>query len=171
MALKKEEKEKERQERQLENSTAPNSDSTESDMALSTQAYKLFSQAKTPVDVAIELNLSEKQVTKYYKEYWKLKGLYKLSLIHDEIKDDVGHFAKLYRLSKAAGKSAEHIISLLNIANNDLPTLEEKYKKLQRNVNDLESKELDAIINLVELKSQTHGRSFCMKWSIHSFTN
>jgi hypothetical protein len=67
MALKKEEKEKERQERQLENSTAPNSDSTESDMALSTQAYKLFSQAKIPVDVAIELNLSEKQVTKYYK--------------------------------------------------------------------------------------------------------
>ena len=29
-------------------------------MSLSTQAYKLFSQAKTPVDVAIELNLSEK---------------------------------------------------------------------------------------------------------------
>ena len=99
------------------------------------------------------------------------KGTVQLNLIHDEIKDDVGHFAKLYRLSKAAGKSAEHIISLLNIANNDLPTLEEKYKKLQRNVNDLESKELDAIINLVELKSQTHGRSFCMKWSIHSFTN
>ena len=152
--LKKEEKEKERQERQLEKKTTPNSDSTESGMSLSTQAYKLFSQAKTPVDVATVLNLSEKQVTKFYKEFWKLKGLYKLNLIHDEIKDDVGHFAKLYRLSKAAGKSAEHIISLLNIANNDLPTLEEKYKKLQRNVNDLESKELDARIDLESLKSQ-----------------
>ena len=93
--LKKEEKEKERQERQLKNNTTPNSDSTENGMALTTQAYKLFSQAKTPVDVAIELNLSEKQVTKYYREYWKLKGLYKLNLIHDEIKDDIAYFAEI----------------------------------------------------------------------------
>ena len=104
--------------------------------------------------MAIELDLSEKQVTKYYMEYWKLKGLYKLNLIHDEIKDDIAHFAKLYRLSKAAGKSAEHVVNLLNIANNDLPALEDKYKKLQRNVNHLESKELDASITLEDLKSQ-----------------
>ena len=94
------------------------------------------------------------QVTKYYREYWKLKGLYKLNLIHEEIKDDIAYFAKLYRLSKAAGKSAEHVVNLLNIANNDLPALEDKYKKLQRNVNDLESKELDASITLEDLKSQ-----------------
>jgi hypothetical protein len=152
--LKKEEKEKERQERQLENSTTPNSDSTESGISLSSQAYKLFSQAKTPVDVPIVLNLSEKQVTKFYMEYWKLNGFYKLNLIHDEIKDDIAYFAKLYRLSKAAGKSAEHVVHLLNIANNDLFALEDKYAKLQRNVNDLESKELDLGITLEELKSQ-----------------
>ena len=104
--------------------------------------------------MAIELDQSEKQVTKYYLEYWKLKGLHKLNLIHDEIKDDIAYFAKLYRLSKAAGKSAEHVVHLLNIANNDLFTLEAKYKKLQGNVDVLESKELDANINLVELKSQ-----------------
>ena len=75
-------------------------------------------------------------------------------MIHDEIKDDIAYFAKLYRLSKAAGKSAEHVVHLLNLANNDLFALEAKYKKLQENVDVLESKELDAIINLVELKSQ-----------------
>ena len=153
-AVLKKEEEKERQKRQQENNTTPNSDSTENGMALTTQAYKLFSQAKTPVDVAIELNLSEKQVTKFYREYWKLKGMYKLNLIHDEIKDDVVHFAKLYRLSKAVGKSAEDVVNLLNIANNDLPALEDKYKKLQRNVNDLEFKALDAGITLEDLKSQ-----------------
>ena len=153
--LKKEEKENERQKRQLENNIASSSsDNDQRDTSSSTQAYKLFSQAKTPVDVAIELNLSEKQVTKFYREYWKLKGLYKLNLIHDEIKDDIAYFAKLYRLSKAAGKSAEHVVHLLNISNNDLFALEAKYKKLQENVDVLESKELDANINLVELKSQ-----------------
>ena len=93
--------------------------------------------------MAIELDLNEKQVTKHYIEYWKLKGLYKLNLIHDEIKDDIVYFAKLYRLSKASGKSAEHIVNLLNIANNDLPALENRFESLQQNVNHLESKELD----------------------------
>ena len=46
------------------------------------------------------------------------------------------------------------LYSLLNIANNDLPAFENKYKKLQRNVNELESKELDASITLEDLKSQ-----------------
>ena len=66
----------------------------------------------------------------------------------------ISTFPKLYRLSKAAGKSAEDVVNLLNIANNDLPALEDRYKKLQRNVNDLESKELDTSITLEELKSQ-----------------
>ena len=42
----------------------------------------------------------------------------------------------------------------LNIANNDLQAFEDKYKKLQKNVNYLESKALDASITLVDLKSQ-----------------
>ena len=77
--LKKEEKEKERKKRQLDNNSSTYSDSPQNDMSLSTQAYKLFSQGKTPIGVATELDLSEKKVTKYYKEYWKLKGLYKLT--------------------------------------------------------------------------------------------
>jgi DNA-binding CsgD family transcriptional regulator len=151
--LKKEEKE--RQKRQLDNDSSTYSGSNQS--PLSTQAYKLFSQGKPPIEVAIELDLSEKQVTKHYREYWKLKGLYKLNLIHDEIKDDIVYFAKLYRLSKAAGKSAEHVVHLLNIANNDLIGLEDKYKKLQQNVNHLEFKEIDLSITLEELKDQIQG--------------
>ena len=155
-AVLKKEEEKERQKKQLNNynTTTRDSDNNQRHVSLSAQAYELFSQAKTPVEVAIELDLRESQVTKYYKEYWKLKGMYKLNLIHDEIKDDIAYFAKLYRLSKAAGNTPEHVVSLLNIANNDLPALENKYKKLQRNVNDLESKALDAGITLEDLKSQ-----------------
>ena len=123
-------------------------------MSLSTQAYKLFSQGKTPIEVAIKLDIRESEVTEYYKEYWKLKGLYKLTLIHDEIKNDIKYFLELYGLSKAPGKSAEHVVNLLKIANNNLPALENRYEKLQRNVNYLESKTLDTNITLEELKSQ-----------------
>jgi hypothetical protein len=53
----------------------------------STQAYKLFSEGKKPVEVAIQLGLSEKQATKYYKEYWELKGLHELTFLYEERKD------------------------------------------------------------------------------------
>jgi hypothetical protein len=37
-------------------------------LALSTQAYKLFSQGKTPIEVAVALNVRESEVTRFYKE-------------------------------------------------------------------------------------------------------
>jgi hypothetical protein len=153
-AVLKKEEEKERK-RKLENDkTATDSENNQSSMSLSTQAYELFSQAKTPLDVAIKLDLSEKQVTKFYREYWKLKGLHKLTLAYEEIKGDIKYFLELYGLSKGAAMSTDHVVSLLKIANNDLPALENKYRKLQTTTNYLESKTLDANITLEELKSQ-----------------
>ena len=38
-------------------------------LSLSTQAYKLFSDTKNQLEVAIALNLKEPEVTKFYKEY------------------------------------------------------------------------------------------------------
>ena len=152
--LKKEE-EKERQKKQLENNTTNiDSNNNQRGMSLSAQAYELFSQGKNPIQVAIELNLRESQVTRYYKEYWKLKGLYKLNLVHEEIKDGILYFLKLYTSSKAAKMSANHVMKLLEIANNNLPALKDKFEKLQRNVSHLESSELDASITLENLKNQ-----------------
>ena len=56
---------------------------------ISSNAYKLFSEGKHPVDVAIALNLREPEATKYYSEYWKLKRLHKLNLIYEEIGDEI----------------------------------------------------------------------------------
>jgi transcriptional antiterminator len=53
-------------------------------LPLSAQAYKLFSEGKTPVEVAIILCLRHPEVTKLYREYWKLRELDKLNSIHKE---------------------------------------------------------------------------------------
>ena len=50
--------------------------------------------------------------------------------------------------------NADHVTNLLEIANNDLQSIEHRYRKLQRNVDYLESRSLDAGITLEELKSQ-----------------
>ena len=77
-----------------------NSNNNKSPNQKSTQAYKLFSEGKTPVEVAILLNLSEKEATRYYTEYWKLKRLYSLYHIYQESKGDLSYILKLCRLAK-----------------------------------------------------------------------
>jgi DNA invertase Pin-like site-specific DNA recombinase len=44
-------------------------------MYLSTHAYKLFSEGKTPEEVAIELNLRQTQVTEFYTEHLEHEGI------------------------------------------------------------------------------------------------
>ena len=41
---------------------------------LSAEAYKLFSEGKSPLEVAVELNLRESEATKFCKEYWNLNN-------------------------------------------------------------------------------------------------
>ena len=120
-------------------------------MSQAAQAYKLFSDGESPVDVAIALNLRQTEVTEFYKEYWILKHQYDLSQIYEEIKDDIGSFVKLYRLSKTAGMNAQHIVKFLAIANNHLPSVESRYKNLKREVYSLEGDKRNSTIILQEL--------------------
>ena len=100
-------------------------------LSLSAQAYKLFSEGKTPLEVSIALNLRESQATKFCREYWKLKHLHNLNMAYQEIKDDIASFLKLYNLAKAKGMGIQQVIDALEIANNDLPSIEEQYKRLR----------------------------------------
>jgi DNA-directed RNA polymerase specialized sigma subunit len=51
---------------------------------ISTQAYQLFSEGKTSVQVAMALNLPASKVSKLYREYYNLSGLDKLNIIFKE---------------------------------------------------------------------------------------
>jgi DNA-binding transcriptional regulator LsrR (DeoR family) len=61
------------------------------------QAYQLFSEGKTPVEVAVTLNLPASKVSKLYREYWKLRGLDKLNSIHKETNSKIWTVLKLYK--------------------------------------------------------------------------
>ena len=123
-------------------------------LSLSNKSYRLFSKGKTPIQVAITLNLSETETTKFYQEYWNLEQMHELRMVYEETGANIVHFLKLYRLSKDAHMNPRQVINLLQIATNDLQSVEQRYKKLQRNVEYLESKTLDANITLEELRSQ-----------------
>ena len=40
------------------------------EVSQSTQAYKLFSEGKTPIQAAVALNIREPEVARFYVEYW-----------------------------------------------------------------------------------------------------
>src|SRR5215207_1100069 len=105
----------------------------------STKAYHLFSKGKTPIDVAITLNLSEVETTKYYEEYLNLKQLHELRMVYEEIGGDIVHFLKLYKLSKEDHMNPEHVVNLLQMSNGYLPLLEQKYNRLTKDIDFLES--------------------------------
>jgi predicted transcriptional regulator len=108
-------------------------------LSSSTQAYRLFSEGKTPIEVAIALDLVEFETTKYYEEYLNLKQMHELRMVYDEIGPDVMHFLELYKLSKDAHMKPEHVVNLLQVSNRYLPLVQQKYKKLMKETDSLES--------------------------------
>ena len=56
-------------EEEQEQDDAGKNQEQEQQLSLPTQAYKLFSEGKTPLEVSIALNLRESETTKFYKEY------------------------------------------------------------------------------------------------------
>jgi hypothetical protein len=74
-----------------------------------TQAYELYDERKKPVEVAIELGLSEKEVTRYYKEYWTLNHLYKLYQVYIEVDHCLSSFLKLHEALKKRGLNPNNV--------------------------------------------------------------
>ena len=124
-------------------------------MSQSTQAYKLFSEGKSPIQVSIALNIQEPEVAKFHIEYWKLVQHHSISRIYEEIKDDdIGYFVNLYRLAKATGMGIPHVINLLSIANNNLPSVEYRYEQLQRQISVLEFDKRSSVRDFQTLNDQ-----------------
>jgi hypothetical protein len=129
-----------------------------------TQAYKLFSEGKKPVESAIQLNLSEKEATRYYTEYWRLKRLYSLYQIYQESKGNLSYIMKLCRLAKRQGITADNIewfVNMVNIGTYNIPDLQKQYAKLQDEVQVIDHQkvvskaELDNMNNQVSILRRT----------------
>jgi hypothetical protein len=104
---------------------------------ISAAAYSLFGKGKTPVEVAIELELTEPQVSKFYKKYLHLKGFPEVVSLCDKIEEDAWAYLELYQLCNSSGMSNREIIKAVDIAINKLPLADENYFKIRKKVNEL----------------------------------
>ena len=121
-----------------------------------TQAYKLFTERKKPVEVAIQLSLSEKEATRYYTEYWKLKRLYGLYHIYQESKGDLSYILKLCRLAKRQGVTADNIewfVNMVEIGTCSIPDLQKQYATLK---DELEFIDHQKVVSKAELDNMNN---------------
>src|SRR5918995_1642823 len=80
----------------------------------SSQAYKMFEEgSSSPIQVAIALNLRANQVSEYYREWWKLNGLYQLIQMYEELGNDIWSISELNRRTKAEGLTPQQVSRIL----------------------------------------------------------
>jgi hypothetical protein len=107
-------------------------DKDDENLAPYTTAYKLFSEGKRPIQVALILNLPEGEVTNYYIEYLRMTQLLELPQIFKELGvKGISVFLILTQKAVAENLKTDEVLNLLKLANHRLPKLEDRIEKIQ----------------------------------------
>jgi hypothetical protein len=123
-------------------------------LSIDTQALKLFSQDKKPLEVAIALDLSANQVEELYKQFWRLNDLHQLTLIYEEIKQYLPEFLQLFKIIKENKMdNKKDIVNALKYAD-QLPCLENEFQTLLNQIGMLKNKKMVSQTDLVFFQKQ-----------------
>ncbi|HYZ60424.1 MAG TPA: hypothetical protein VE544_12265 [Nitrososphaeraceae archaeon] len=96
----------------------------------SSRAYQMFNEGRNLIEVATALNLREKEVSQYYREYWNLNGMYYLNQIYEELREDIRSLVELHRRMKSESLSQRQIPRILKTT-----------MTLEHNIRDLEGEQ------------------------------
>ena len=77
-----------------------------------------------------------------------------MNIVYEEIKDDIESFLTLYKLAKAKGMGVQQVVDVLAIANNDLPAIEERFKRIRNDINMLQFQKRIDERSLYQLNNQ-----------------
>ena len=96
--------------------------------SISSRAFELYVQQKTPVEVTIALNLEAEKAINYYHEYFMLLGITEFTKAYLQVKDNPWPFINL--VQKARIGEGE-VVELLKIANGYLPRVRLEYDRVK----------------------------------------
>jgi hypothetical protein len=115
-------------------------------------AFKLFSEGKSPIDVAIALDEPGDRVRYMYREYWELTGRYKLAQIYDGARYDLPELLRLDKIVKDLGMDGHDIKNIFELAkHNQLERLQWKVGYLRNEINMLEQEKANATNHIFKL--------------------
>jgi hypothetical protein len=103
--------------------------------SISSRAFELYVQQKTPIEVAIELNLEAEKAINYYHQYFALLGITEFSKAYLQVKDIIWSFINLVNLLQKARIGEGEVLELLKIANGYLPRIRLEYDRVIGEIN------------------------------------
>ncbi len=116
------------------------------------KAFKMFSEGKSPVEVAILLDLAADRVRAIYQDYWELTGRYKLAQVYDEARYNLSNLLRLHKIVKDLGMGEKEIIKVLELAKYDeLERLQGKVQYLENQIFVLEDQKTKATNHILVL--------------------
>jgi hypothetical protein len=126
-----------------------------------TQAIKMFSEGKTPVDVVIGLDLPADEVQEIYRKFLELKNMYKLVEVYDEMQNYLPSLLELFRIIESRGINKNDIIDVLTLINTgQVPYLQKKVANLTSAASWLENEIKKKEYNLSILNSTTRRLTY-----------
>jgi hypothetical protein len=135
-----------------------------STLSKDSQAFKLFSEGKRPIDVAIALDLKADEINKLYRKYWELNQLHQLTLVYEKVKHCIPSFLKLHSIIKENKMDEEKDIANILKNANELPYLENKVQQLLYDVDALENKKNNSKTVLSALQNQISAEKDSLKF-------
>ena len=111
--------------------------------SISSRAFELYVQQKTPVEVAIALNLEAEKAINHYHQYFMLLGITEFTKAYLQVKDNPWPFVNLVKLTQNSRMKDSEVLELLKIANGYLPRVRLEYDRLEAELNSLEAKKLN----------------------------
>ena len=103
--------------------------------SISSRAFELYVQQKTPIEVAIALNLEADKAIRYHQDYIILLGLTEFTKVYVQIKDNPWPSVNLARLVQDSGMGDGEVVELLKIANGYLPRIRLEYDRVKEEIN------------------------------------
>jgi len=122
--------------------------------SIEARALKLFSKGKTPVEVAIKLDISSQEAETFFIRHWGLKQQYELELIYKEMKNQLPSFLGLYRVIKGARVTEKEAVNVIKCAN-EIPQFRNSNQNLKNENTGLERQKGRLLTDLYLLQDKT----------------
>jgi len=115
------------------------------------QAFQLFQQGRSVIDVKIQLDIDSVEVVNYYRRYQELGFLNEFNIAYDTVKGNIAPFLRLFDLMNYLAMTPDQVAEQVRYGNN-LPYIKSSHSMLSNEIQALQSQKqsLDMQLNFVQ---------------------
>jgi hypothetical protein len=124
------------------------------------RAFELFLQGKQSVEVAIELDIPADKVEELHVQYWRLSKLDDLEILYHEAEYSLSLLLRLHNTLKDKKITKDKdITDLIELANDGLPNIRNRFEDLLNQVSVLENEKAALSANILGLRNSIYANN------------